>query len=112
MHEHIERAVVEREPRRNVGESLRRERDLKAPLRMRAHRSLVETADAHPVSEVRCDGFAKRFRGVAAFGVEIDVRMPARDQARCRDPSSSFSRDYSWRYAPRQRARASFARIV
>jgi hypothetical protein len=79
MREDVERSVVQREPAHDFGELRRRERDLEAPLRMRANLPLVKAADLNPFAELGGDHFAE-FRRVIAIGrIEVDMRVPARD---------------------------------
>ncbi|KOS92281.1 hypothetical protein DM53_4517 [Burkholderia mallei] len=79
MQEHVERAVMQHEPRHDVGELRRLERDLIRPRRMRPDEPLVKAAELHARAEAAFDGLAKRPRRVAARCVEIHVGMPAGD---------------------------------
>src|SRR5690349_8068173 len=79
MHEHVERAVIEREPADDLREVRRCDRELVAPARMRTDVAFVKTSHADPVSEVRDDRLPEVPRPVAARRVEIHVRVPAAD---------------------------------
>jgi len=60
VQEHIQCAVIEREPRHDLGEMGRRDRDLIAPKRMGADWSLVKASDLHETAQPRRHLFAKR----------------------------------------------------
>ncbi len=78
MGEYVECSVVQREPAHDIGELRRRERDLEAPLRMRANLALMESAHLNSFAELRGDDFAEFRRVVAIGGIEVDMRVPAR----------------------------------
>src|SRR2546421_224206 len=79
MHEHVERSVVERKPGHDVGKLRGRKRDLVTPSWMGSDLSLVKAAHLNPVAKLQGYRFAKFAGGAATGGIEIDVRMPARD---------------------------------
>ena len=82
VYEHIERAVIEREPAYDPSKALWRKANLVTPLRMRSDRSLVKTADLHAAAEMPSYRFAKPPRRVSTAGIEIDMSVPAPD-TRC-----------------------------
>lgn len=82
MHEHVEFTMVQREPRNDLGKSVRRKRKLVAPSRMRADRPLVKAAWLDAFAKPCSHHVPERPCRIAAGGVEIDMGVPARD-ARC-----------------------------
>src|SRR5579862_8755622 len=79
MKEHVELAVIEREPADDLGKLNRRERKLIARLRMRSDGALVKSSERHTIAEMGGDGFAQCLRRVAPLGVEVHMRVPARN---------------------------------
>src|SRR5207248_8712886 len=78
MQEHIECAVVERQPSHDFRKLRRRKRNLIAPSRMGSDRSFVKAAHLHEAAKLRRHHVAKLPSGIATCGIEIDMRMPAR----------------------------------
>ena len=79
VHEDVERSVIKRKPRYNIGKLHRRKCNLEAPSWMGPDRSLMKAADLHPIGELRGYHLAQFAGGIATGRVEIDMRMPARD---------------------------------
>ena len=79
MHEHVEYPMVEGQPRHDFRKLRRREGNLIAPLRMRSDRSFVKAAHLHEGTKVRGHRVTKCPSGIATSGIEIDMRMSARD---------------------------------
>src|SRR5450755_3020765 len=79
MHEDVERAVIERKPAYDIGKLHRLKRDLVAPPRMGSDLSLVKATHLDPVAKLRSHRFAKYPGGIEHYGIELDMRMPARD---------------------------------
>ena len=79
MDEYVKRAVIEREPSHDLCKALGRKSNLVTPTRMRPDRVLVEATHLDSPAEFRDNGFTELPCGIATGGVEIDMRMPARD---------------------------------
>lgn len=79
VHENVQRPVIEREPRDDLGEVGRLERQLIGPHRMRTHRAFVETAHLQLAREARLDLLAQDPGSVAMSGIEVHVGVPVLD---------------------------------
>src|ERR1700745_3162266 len=80
MHEHVQRAVVECQPSRHLGELRWRKGYLEAPHGMRADRSFVEASELYLVTEVLGHHLAEILCGIATDRVEIHMSVPVLDR--------------------------------
>jgi len=76
MNEHVERAMVQRQPVDHFRQSVPLNRQLKGPFWMRSHGPLVKTSKLQRAAETPLDFLAQRHGGVAGSGIEIDMRVP------------------------------------
>jgi hypothetical protein len=79
MHEHVECPVIERQLTYDFRKLRRRKRNLIAPSRMRPDRSFVKRPISTSTPKLRGHRVAKFPSAIATGGIEIDMRMPARD---------------------------------
>ena len=80
VQEHVERAVVQRQPFHDASQLRPVECNLKRPFWMRSDGAFVETADLHDAVETLRNFLPQLPCRVAAGGVEVDMRMPVRNR--------------------------------
>src|ERR1044071_6597164 len=79
MREHVELAMIERQPADDFGKVGLRERDLEAPTWMWPDGPFVKSSHRNAIAEPGRHDIPKCPRRMARRGIEVDVRMPAFD---------------------------------